>query len=411
MSSDSVVIIGAGPAGARAAEALRQVGWDGQIHLISKEKQLPYERPAVSKAMIFGGRDGRANFDLWSKDLVSRLAADFHGGVAVEHIDRGSRSVLLAGRPPLAYRHLIIATGARPRRLQVAQTASDGVFYLRTAEDAQRFRRRLETARRLVVVGAGLIGLEVAAGAALAGISVTVVEATNQILSRAVPREISQSVRQMHAANNVEIRLQAIIEGIEGQAGDMRVRLRGGGTIDCDTILVAIGADPNLELAQAAGLSADRGILVDEGFATSDPHIYAAGDVCSFVHPLFGERMRLESWQNAEDQGRHVARTIAGHREPYAAVPWFWSEQFDCVLHVAGVTNSAIKVQRPAIDGDRLFFYLNQTGRLVGMAAFGSAARIGRVVSVGRRLIAAQASPDPTVLADGGADLAALLRH
>jgi 3-phenylpropionate/trans-cinnamate dioxygenase ferredoxin reductase subunit len=399
--SEAMVIVGAGHAGASAAESLRKAGWQERIVVVSDEPIPSYERPTVSKAMLFGETTGSIRHR-WP-DGPATYELELHLHTAVVAVNRQAKRVELSDGTMVSYRKLLIATGAAPRRLAAADAATDGVHYLRTAADAARLRPMLDGAGPVVVVGGGLIGLEVAAGMAQLGIDVTVLEASPGLLSRAVPRALATAVLALHRARGVSVRLDAVVATIAGDAGALTVTLAGGDHLRCTAVIVAIGAEPRLEVAGMAGLRLDDGVSVDEHLVSSDPDILAAGDVCRFPHPLFGGRqLRLESWQNAEAQGSHAGRIMMGHREPYAAVPWFWSDQFDQVLHVAGLADAAVRhVPNETVAGDVVVHGLDRNGVLVSVAALGAPGRVGRVISMGRRLVGSGAAPDPARLAGG----------
>ncbi len=401
-----VIIVGSGHAGARAAETLRKGGWDGTITVIGAEGIPPYERPAVSKAMLFGA-NGRPRY-LWPTDAPSSGIEMIAARVAA--IDRAARQVVLANGRRLGYEHLVLATGARPREVAGIGATSDRIFYLRTAQDAERLRPRLAPGSRLLVVGAGLIGLEVAAGAATAGLEVTVVEMAPRALGRAVPDVVAAEVAALHRARGVHLRFGVNLQGVHADGEKITATFGDNGTQSFDVALMAGGVLPRTELAESAGLAIDNGIVTDAHLATSDPHVFAAGDVASFLHPLFGVRLRLESQQNGDDQGRYVARRILGETSPFSATPWFWSDQFDRVLQVAGVPGlGARAVERP-IEGGRATFHLDPDGRLLGAAAFGPQASVAREIGAARRLIAQGATLTAELAANPAVDLREALR-
>jgi 3-phenylpropionate/trans-cinnamate dioxygenase ferredoxin reductase subunit len=397
----SVVIVGAGHAGARAAEALRRGGWKNAIVMIGAEGRDPYERPPVSKTLLFG--EAAAPHPLWVGGAESLDITLVAGRITA--IDRARREVLLAGGARHRYAHLVLATGSRPRRLPEEVVASERVFCLRTADDAARLRPLMQRGARLLVVGAGLIGLEVAAGARSAGLEVCVVEMAPRALGRAVPEMVARDVLAHHAARGVEIRTGASIASVRENAGDAAVAFADGTRGRFDIVLVAAGVLPRTELASAAGLPVDNGIVTDATLATSDPHVFAAGDVANFPHGLFERRLRLESQQNADDHGRHVARRILGNAASFEAVPWFWSDQFDATLQVAGIPDAGVLAVERRLEEGRCTLHLAANGRLVGAAAFGPAANVGREIGAARRLIAQRAVVSPERAANPQIDL------
>lgn len=408
MSRQSVVIVGTGHAGVRAAEALRKAGWDGAIAIVGEENEPPYQRPPVSKALLFAQAD-ESNTTLWrggaaEQDIELRL------GQRVVSIDRQNRRLVFADGTRLGYDRLVLAPGSRPRRLDLGGEPVANVFHLRGAEDARALRPHLAVGKRLLVVGGGLIGLEVAAGAASSGLEVTVVEATPRLLSRAVPEPIAARVADRHRLGGVTIRTGCSVSSVVGNRNGISVRLDDGSMLSCDLILISAGALPRTDLAEEAGLDIGNGILADDCLLTSDPHIYAAGDVCNFAHPLFGTRMRLESQQNAEDQGRYLGRRIVGDPAPFLAVPWFWSDQFESVLQIAGVPGLGSRsITRPLLDDGVSSLHLGKDGQVVGAAAFGRPDMVSREIGLARRLIGKRATPAPEALANANQDLRAFM--
>ncbi len=408
--TEHFLVIGAGEAGARAAVALRENGFAGAITLIGEEHHLPYERPPLSKAVLSGDEEPAPPHLLDEARLAEHGITLLHGTAATA-IDRTRHAVALEGRDPLPYDRLLIATGARARRLAVAGAGPDTVHYLRSFAEAMALRRRLHAGQRLAIIGGGFIGLELAAAARMRGAAVTVIEMAPRLLGRAVPAEIAEVITARHANEGVDIRTGVTIEQIEGGPDGHRIRLGGGDVINADTILAGIGAVPETTLAAAAGLAIDNGIAVDERLVTDDPDIFAAGDCCSFPHSLYGgRRIRLEAWRNAQDQGNAVAKSMLGGSEPYAAVPWFWSDHYELTLQIAGLSDESVRsVSRDAGDGARIDFHLADDGRLVAVSAVGPNGRIARDVRIAEMLIAARAQPDPTLLVDSAVKLKSLM--
>jgi 3-phenylpropionate/trans-cinnamate dioxygenase ferredoxin reductase subunit len=325
-------------------------------------------------------------------------------------IDRPARLVRLQDGRDIPYERLLLATGARARRLAVP--GAEHALYLRSFSDALALRVCLEPGARLVVIGGGFIGLEVAASAVERGASVTVIEALPRLLSRGVPAAISERVRARHeGAGGVAFHLGAGVERIEAAGADLRIALTSGTRLACDAVVAGIGAVPETSLAERAGLALENGIAVDATLATSDPDIFAAGDCCSFPHPLYGgRRIRLEAWRNAQDQGAAAARGLLGTGDAYAAVPWFWSDQYDETLQIAGLPDAgSTTVERDAGHGARLFFHLAEDGRLVAASGVGENSAIARDIRLAEMLIAARAAPDPARLADPAVKLKSLL--
>ena len=397
-----MVIVGTGLAGVHAGMALREHGWEGAITLIGAESTEPYDRPPLSKTFL--SPDGAA-VPLVPSESFAAADIDILRGHAVTRIDRTAAHVEIENRPPVPYDRLLLATGAAARQLPMARECD--VRYLRTLADAEGIRRRLTAGVRLVVIGAGFLGLELAASAVSLGCHVTVVEVAERILSRLVPADIADVIAKEHLMHKVDLRCG---RGISSIASD-EILLASGEIISADIIIVAIGAVPHTDLAETAGLVVSNGIVVNGLLQTSDPRIFAAGDCCSFPHPVFESRMlRLESWRNALDQGIHAARTMLGEATPFARVPWFWSDQFELGLQMAGLADEGCSsVQRRLENGALLRFDLAADGRLVAASGIGPGSSVAKDIRIAERLIERGATPDPAVLADAAAGLKRLL--
>lgn len=403
MTAAPIVVVGGGECGARAVFELRSAGWSGPITLVGAEGTMPYERPPLSKSVLAGAEP------LPTCDAATLRDADveFVSGVAATDIDRESHELVLADGRRIAYERMLLATGASPRRLP----ASGDVYYLRSLADALELRERLRQGARIGVIGGGFIGLELAAGAVARGCAVTVVEIAPRLLARAVPAEVAATVAARHAQAGVDVRCGTGVVGIEDRDGAVAVELTGG-TVECDAVMVGIGAVPETALAEKAGLAVDNGVRVDSRLRTSDPDIFAAGDCCSFPHPLYGDRrIRLEAWRNAHDQAAAAARNLLGADEPYTAVPWFWSDQYDLTLQIAGLPDAATtEAVRKRPDGVEIRFGLGPDGRLLSAAAIGPGNAVAKDVRLAEMLIAAQAAPGSAALTDPAVPLKALLR-
>ena len=408
-TTESMVIVGAGQCGARAAHALRRHGWDGPIVLLGEEQDAPYERPPLSKQVLMGNKTTQqcALFDhAYYRDqrITLQLATRVAG------IDRQRRHVTLADGRALPYRRLLIATGAEPRTLDIPGATLSGVHVLRDARDAQAIAAALTPGRRVAVVGAGFIGMEVAASAIAQGCEVVVLEAGMRPLMRAVPEAVATALARKHRQKGVDLRCGIRIERIVGVERVTGVQLGDGTTVNCDVVVVGIGVTPRDALARQSGLDVENGIAVDETLRTSDLDIFAAGDACSFIHPVFGRRMRLESWKNAEDQADVAARNMLGANLPFTAVPWFWSDQYELTIQVAGMPMWGTQtVLRETAADSQLFFAIDEQGAVVGASGVGLVAEIARDVRVGQELIARGARVDPVRLADRTVKLKSLL--
>lgn len=410
MSSEgTIVVVGAGEAGTSAAVAIRQRGWPGRVVLVGNESRLPYERPPLSKAFLID----ESNLELSPIVTAERLAAlqiDYIHGREVVSIDRAVNTVMLSDGATIPYHKALLATGARPRKLTIPVTEGSKVATLRTYEDAQGIRQVIGSRGDMVVIGGGLIGLEVAASAVARGASVTVIEAGPRLLTRSVPSPMADLIRAKHERSGVRIETGAIVERIDVSEGRSQVMLSDGRTRLADLVVVGVGAVPNVELAQAAGLAVDDGILLDETLATSDPDIFAAGDCCSFPHRLYGKRIRLEAWRNAQRQGAAAAANMLGENLPYEEVPWFWSDQYDETLQIAGVWEEGQnRIAKDLGDKAKLFYYLAKDGRLVAACAFGSLGVIAKEIRYAEMMIARRIAPEGKALADPAVNLKSLL--
>jgi 3-phenylpropionate/trans-cinnamate dioxygenase ferredoxin reductase subunit len=400
-----IVIIGAGLAGHCAATGLRAAGYGGLLTLIGKEGRPAYDRPPLSKAAIMDEPEPQPTW-LMEQASAESFDADLRHGVGAVSLDRQAKTVRLSDGSSLPYSKLLLTLGARPRPLTVP--GGERALLLRNFEDAVALRRQFQPGRRIAVIGGGFIGLELAASAVRRGCRVTVIEAQARLLMRGVPETIARIVHDRHRAAGVEV-----LTGIGLAAiGEDGVHLADGRAIPCDTVVAGIGAMPETQLADAAGLAVANGIAVDAALRTSDPDIFAAGDCCSFPHPVFGgERIRLEAWRNAQDQGAFVAQAMLGRAETYTAIPWFWSDQYDLSLQVAGLPGlGSATVTRQAAEATILLFHRTDGGRLVGASGIGPGNTVARDIKLAEMLIARGACPDPEALASPGVSLKSLLK-
>jgi 3-phenylpropionate/trans-cinnamate dioxygenase ferredoxin reductase component len=382
-----IVIVGAGQAGLQTAVSLRQGGYEGALTLVGEEPAPPYQRPPLSKGYLKGDLDAER---LWLKpaEFYGEAQIELVTGEAAAALDTRDRVLELTGGRRLGWDRLVLATGARPRKLDAPGVELAGVLELRTLADVDRLRPALGPGRRLVVVGAGYIGLEAAAAAAQLGAKVTVLEAAAQALGRVAGPEIGDFYCRTHRAAGVDIRLNARLASFEGRDHVTGVRLHGGEVIACDVVLIGIGVVPNLELAREAGVLCGNGVVVNADGRTSHPDIFAAGDVAFRPLAHYGREGRLESVHNAIEGGKIVAAAILGQPAPAADVPWFWSDQFDLKLQTAGLWTGA---EERIVRGDpasRSFavFYL-KSGRLLAVDAVNAAPEY----MVGKKLIASGA--------------------
>jgi 3-phenylpropionate/trans-cinnamate dioxygenase ferredoxin reductase subunit len=337
MSADRrvFVVAGAGLAGAKAAETLREEGFGGRIVLVGAESEPPYERPPLSKELL-RGEHGREQTFVHEPGFYTAHDIELRTGAAVVSLDPGRRRLALDGGEELAFDALLLATGAHPRRLSIPGADLDGILYLRTLADSETLRTRLAGAGRLIVVGAGWIGAEVAASARQQGLDVTVVEPMSVPLERVLGPELGAIYRDIHADHGVRMLLGTGVEAFEGGAAVERVRTSDGTELGCDFVVVGVGVQPRTQLAAAAGLAVDDGILVDERLQTDVPGVFAAGDVANALHPFYGERIRVEHWANALNQGPAAARNMLDRAEPYDTLPYFYSDQYEVGMEYAG---------------------------------------------------------------------------
>jgi 3-phenylpropionate/trans-cinnamate dioxygenase ferredoxin reductase subunit len=331
-------IVGAGLAGAKAAETLREDGFDGRIVLIGDEPERPYERPPLSKSYLAGSAEREKAF-VHADDFYEARDIELRTGTRVTAIHPAGLEMVLDDSERIRFDRLLLTTGAEPRRMELPGADLPGIFYLRTLADSDRLRAELERTPRVVVIGAGWIGCEVAATAREAGCEVAMVDIVDLPLERVLGPEVGGVFRDLHAAHGVELHLGARLEAFEGVDRVQRVRLAAD-SIDCDLVVIGVGVTPRTELARAAGLEVDNGIVVDAGLATREGVIFAAGDVANAWHPLFGHRVRVEHWANALNQGPAAARSMLGTRQSYERVPYFFSDQYDVGMEYSGYAPS-----------------------------------------------------------------------
>ncbi|AIO48922.1 FAD-dependent oxidoreductase [Burkholderia cenocepacia] len=410
MNSDRVMaIVGAGHAGGRAAQELRACGWRGRIVLIGAEPHPPYERPPLSKGVLTGERSAAQcrlrDAQAWAADRIERIVA------TVERIEPHACEVRVSGGHVFGYDALLLATGGRARRLAIPGAALDGVFALRTLDDAAALGARLVPDARIVLIGGGFIGLEVAASARQRGCRVTVLDAAPRLLGRAVPEAIATRVHALHDEQGVAIRLNRTPVAIERTAGRaLAVVLDDGDTLIADTVVAGIGIEPADELARDAGLAVERGIVVNAQLETSARGIYAAGDVAVFPSALSGQLVRQETWHGAETQAHVAARNMLGAGEPYRDTPWFWSDQYDAQLQVAGEPALGTRsVARVLGDDAEIHFHFDARARLVAASGFGRAAGFVKDMRVARMLVERGTDVTPAAVADVDVKLKSLV--
>jgi len=398
--TDRIVVVGASQAGVQIAESLRAEGYDGPLVLIGDEAHPPYQRPPLSKALLTG-ETTEDRLVLRGPELLAKRNIELVAGVRVTAIDRAGRQVQLSDGRALPYRGLALATGGRPRTLAIPGAELDGVVTLRTIEDSRRIGAGIAQANRVAVVGGGFIGLEIAAAARKAGKPVVVFEALDRLLARSSAPFVSEFFLDVHRAHDVDVRLATAVAAIDGKRRAEAVVTADGRAHPADLVVVGVGLVPNAELAQASGLACDRGIIVDDCSRTDDPAVVAAGD-CTARRMPDGTLLRLESVQNAIEQGKSAAAALLGKPRPFTAAPWFWSDQYDVRLQMAGLSAGHDKI---VVRGDRAaqrfsVFYF-QGERLTAVDSVNRAPDHGaarRLLDRGRSLSFAQAADESFAL-------------
>lgn len=399
-SLDTLVIVGASQAGGRAAQAARGAGFGGRIVLIGEESWVPYERPPLSKQLLKAD-EGIERVQLHPRTFYDEKSIELMLGERVSGIDRATCQVRVDGKT-FGYDRLLFATGARVRKLPLPGENLPGVLYLRTIEDSHAIRARLKAQPRVVVIGGGFIGLEAAASARVCGCAVTVLEAADRLMGRAVAPEVGAYFAELHRKHGTDVRLGAKITRFEGAERVERIVFADGTAIECDLVVIGIGIVPNVELAAEAGLPVDNGIVVDDRGRTSDPAIFAAGDVANQPNASAGRRLRLESYQNAQDQGMAIGRNMAGEDHAHNDRLWVWSDQYETNLQMIGAPAAwdRLVYRGDPASGSFTVFYLND-GKIVGINAINN----GREVRVLERLMASGVAPTPDQLADPAVNL------
>jgi 3-phenylpropionate/trans-cinnamate dioxygenase ferredoxin reductase subunit len=403
MGEPGAVLVGGGECCAHTAAFLRERGWSGPITVVGREPILAYERPPLSKALLTSARTEPVH--PYGPEQLAELGVRVLTAMPVEAVLCSERAVELADGTRLDYDRLLLAVGAEPRRLPFPESA--GLLYLRTHEDALRIAGALTPGRRIAVVGAGLIGLELAASAWARGCQVCVIEADDRAARRAIPAVSASHLVELHLRSGVGFRWATRVMDVERVGADTVLSLSTGEALVVDAVVVGIGAVPVTGMAEAAGLAVDDGIVTDDRLATSAPDVFAAGDCVSFPHPVYGgRRVRLESWRNALDQARTVAANMTGADKPHRAVPSFWSEQYDHTLHVAGLASLARTSIIRNRDGLVLELGLDAEGRLVSASGLGPGNSAARDVRAAEAMMRDGVTPDASLLADVGIPLA-----
>lgn len=404
--AETYVVVGGGQAGGQAIQTLLDESTDHRIVLVGDEAHVPYERPPLSKEVLLGERDADYTF-MKPAAYYRERGVELRLGSRVQVIDPAQHRIVLADGECLQYDKLLLATGARVRRMEMPGTQLPGVHYLRTLDDALAIRDCLHDGAAIVVVGGGFIGLEVAAAARTHGCRVVVLEMQPTLLNRVVAPEVGKFYEDLHRARGVDVRTGVVVRGFSGTDRVQQVWCSDGTVLPADTVVIGIGVVPNVELAREAGLAVDDGIIVDQYGQTSDGDIFAAGDVTNHPNALVGRRLRLESWQNAQNQAITAARSMVGNRTPYTEVPWFWSDQYGVNLQILGVPD---RWDRVVLRGDVIqlkfsAFYL-QGDILIGVNAVNSP----KDIRPARQLIAERRAVDTDLLANASVPLKVLMK-
>ncbi|WP_322013337.1 NAD(P)/FAD-dependent oxidoreductase [Paraburkholderia sp. J12] len=401
----TVVVIGGGQAAGWVVKTLRKEGFDGRLVMIADEIHLPYERPPLSKAVLSGDADietvrivkpdefAALNVEAWQPDCATK-------------IDRAARVVTTCTGREVQYDRLVIATGGAARRLPPGVAKTAHITYLRTLDEAVALGERLRASQRVLVVGGGWIGLEVAATARKLGVAATVVEGAPRLCARSLPPLVSDFLLNLHRANGVDVRLNAALVSLEDHpedAGRVRATFADGSTLDADFVVAGIGLAPHTALAESAGLAVADGIVVDEFGATADPSVFACGDVANHPNAWLKRRVRLESWANAQNQAIAAAKAVLGVKVPYAEIPWFWSDQYDVNLQILGdLPADAALAVRGSLDDRRATLFFVEEGNLRGVIAINAA----RDLKLARKWMSQGRAVDLSTLTDTSKALA-----
>jgi 3-phenylpropionate/trans-cinnamate dioxygenase ferredoxin reductase subunit len=402
---ERIVVVGGGQAACQLVDSLRREGFERDIVLVSEEPHLPYQRPPLSKQFLAGELDESRLF-MRKADYYEKQRIETRLGLRAVRLDRDRQSVELADGSQISFTGLALTTGARARPLAVPGAGLDGVFYLRNIADVRAIRERMGRARRVVIIGGGFIGLEVAAVARKLGKEVCVLEFQNRLMPRATAPFLSDYYYSLHTRHGVDIRTGTAVDAIEKLDAGLCVRCADGANHLADLIVVGVGVIPNIELARDAGLACDDGIRVDEFARTDDPRIVAAGDCTSHPNVLLARRLRLESVHNAMEQAKSAAATLCGKRLAYAQIPWFWSDQFDAKLQMVGLSQEHDQyVLRGSAESGKFSIFYYRGGELIAVDSINSP----KDHLQARKLLTARISPSPEQAADVEFDLKSLL--
>ena len=404
MKNDAV-IIGAGHAGGMTAISLRQRQYQGSITLIGEENFLPYQRPALSKGFLAGEIEEKRLY-LKSQDYFDKNNIRIIRNCKVVAIDRNNKTVLLENQKQLGYEKLVIATGSIVNKLKTSSKETD-LYYLRTIRDSLKIREKLRSKNKITIIGAGYIGLEIASIATKKNLEVSVLELENRVMGRVVSAEVSDFFQKKHQSEGVEFKFNTSITDIEDRGKQKRIICSDGSFFNTDVVVIGVGIKPNIELAKSSGLECDNGIIVDEIGRTSDHHIFAVGDCSNHPNNIFKQRLRLESVQNAVEQAKSIAASIAGSHKPYQEVPWFWSDQYNIKLQIAGISQDHDHlVVRGYPEEEKFAVFYQKEKRLIAVDAINSP----REFMVGKKWIAKQAQIPFELIRNMDVDLKKIIR-
>lgn len=404
-SNSTCLIIGASHAGAALATAVRKEGWAGRILVIGDETVLPYHRPPLSKALLMGEKTAD-QIEIFKAAVYEKSAIEFRLGISAESIDRQNKTVLLNNGESIAYDKLALCTGARVRRLDIPGSNLKGVHYLRTLGDAQAIQAEVKPGAKAVIVGGGYVGLETAASLRKLGMEVTVLEMMNRILERVTAPELSAYYSDLHGRHGVSILVNAQALELRGKDRVQQVVCNDNRVLDADLVIIGIGVIPNTELAAAAGLAIDNGVVVNDGAQTADPDIVAVGDCTNHPNDLLGYRLRLESVPNAMEQAKAAAASICGQHKPYHSLPWFWSDQYNAKLQITSLNRGYDRVViRGEPSTDQFVAWYLKGDQVLAADCINSA----KEFMVAKKIIGQKLALQDSDLADPAVDLNALI--
>ena len=400
-----VVIIGAGHAGGMMAISLRQQKYQGSITLIGEEEFLPYQRPALSKGFLAGETEEKSLY-LKSQDYFDKNNIRIIRNHKIVDIDRNNKTVILEDRKKIEYEKLVIATGSVVNKLNTSSRET-GLYYLRTIGDSLKIRERLRNKNKMAIIGAGYIGLEIASIAIKKNLEVIVLELENEVMSRVVSSEVSNFFQNKHQSEGIEFKFNTSVTDIEDQGKQKGIVCSDGSVFSTDLVVVGVGIKPNIELAHSSGLECDNGIIVDDNGKTSDDNIFAVGDCSNHPNNILKQRLRLESVQNAVEQAKSVAAGISGNHKPYHQVPWFWSDQYNIKLQIAGISQHHDRsVIRGSPEEEKFAVFYQKDKRLIAVDAINSP----KEFMVGKKLIERQAEIPFELIQDMNFDLREIVR-